>query len=196
VNPEHPPEQLPLDLAADYGWFHVMRPRLMEGLIGQIGETAWAVYTVIKAHAEHHTGRSYPSQERIGALIGKTAETVGRATKVLVAQRLITEEYRGRHKEYRLLESSPLINRKSGSPEGSADFPYVPKEFANQLAALKSFIQSGIDPGHGITLNLTVNLVQQRDHGTVNLQTVQLAPELAARDDFQALAKRLKLLNH
>ncbi len=33
-----------LDLQADYGWFHVMRPRLMDNLIEEIGDSAWAVY--------------------------------------------------------------------------------------------------------------------------------------------------------
>ena len=187
--------QAELDLAVDYGWFHVMRPRLMQGLIEQVGETAWAVYTIIKAHANHHTGRSYPSQETIGKLIGKTPETVGKATRVLAAHDLIREAKRGRHKEYVLLESAPLVDRKSGSPEGSADFAYVPKEFANQLSALKNFIAEGITPGSGITLNLTVNLVQQRDNGTVNLQTVNLAPSDSDRQDLQELARRLKSLN-
>lgn len=184
-----------LGIQADYGWFHIMRPRLMQGLIGEIGETAWAVYTIIKAHADHHTGKSWPSQERIGELIGKGPETVSRATRVLVQHKLIQELRRGRHKEYLLLESATLIDRKFGSPQGAAEFNYVPKEFANQLAALKAFIQEGTPPGSNMTLNLTVNLIQQRDHGTVNLQTVQLAPELAEREDMQALIKRLKLLN-
>lgn len=188
--------ELPLgELQADYGWFHVMRPRLMEGLIGQIGETAWAVYTIIKAHANHHTGRSWPSQESIGALIGKTPETVGRATRVLAAHDLLVEHKRGRSKEYQLLESAPLTSRLSGSAAGAAEFAYVPREFANQLAALKSFLQDGVPPGRGLTLNLTVNLVQQRDNGTVNLQTVNLSPDLAARDDMRDLVQRLKRLN-
>jgi len=187
--------ELPLDLHADYGWFHIMKPRLVGGLIGEIGETAWAVYTIIKAHADHRTGRSDPSQERIGELIGKSAETVSRATKVLIEHDLLKQTKKGRHKEYQLLESAPLIDRKSGSPEGSADFDYVPQEFANQLRALKAFIQEGAPLGSGMTLNLTVNLVQQRDHGTVNLQTVQLSPDLVNRDDMRELTRRLRMLS-
>lgn len=187
--------ELPLDLGVDYGWFHVMKPRLVKGLISEIGETAWAVYTIIKAHADHRTGRSDPSQERIGELIGKSAETVSRATKVLIEHDLLRQTKKGRHKEYQLLESAPLIDRKSGSPEGSADFNYVPQEFANQLKALKAFVQEGTPLGGGLTLNLTVNLIQQRDHGTVNLQTVQLSPDLAGREDMRELARRLRMLS-
>lgn len=187
--------ELDLDLRADYGWFHVMKPRLAAGLIAQIGETAWAVYTIIKAHADHYTGRSYPSQDEIGKLVGKTAETVGKATKVLAEHSLIREGKKGRYKEYQLLESAPLIDRKSGLPEGSADFPYVPKEFANQLKALKSFIQEGVAPGNGITLNLTVNLIQQRDHGTVTLQTIQVSPEQVATDAVKEFSRKLRMLN-
>lgn len=187
--------ELPLDLHADYGWFHIMKPRLVKGLIAEIGETAWAVYTIIKAHADHRSGRSDPSHERIGELIGKGTETVRRAIKVLIEHDLLRQTKKGRHNEYQLLESAPLIDRKSGSPEGSADFNYVPQEFANQLKALKAFIQEGAPLGAGMTLNLTVNLVQQRDHGTVNLQTVQLSPDLAGREDMRELTRRLRMLS-
>ena len=186
--------ELPLDLQADYGWFHIMKPRLVKGLIGEIGETAWAVYTIIKAHAHHTSGRADPSQERIGELIGKGTETVSRATKVLIAHGLIKETKKGRHKEYQLLESAPLTDRMSGSPEGSVDFAYVPQAFAAQLQALRAFIREGAALGSGLTLNLTVNLIQQRDGGVVNLQTVQMAPELSSRPDLQELGRRLRRL--
>jgi len=185
-----------LDLKADYGWMHVMRARLAAGLIAEIGPTAWAVYTVIKAHAEHLTGVAYPSQERIGNLIGKTADTVGDCTKVLEAAGLLHKAKRGRHTVYRILEAAPITDRQTGDPHGTADFPYVPAQFANQLQAIKAFIAEGIPPGSGITLNLTVNLVQQRDHGTVQLQNVTLAPGVAGRSDWQELTKKLKLLNN
>ena len=186
--------ELPLNgLSADYGWFHVMKPRIMAGLIKDIGETAWATYTVIKAHADHSTGRSYPSQTRIGDLIGKTPETVSRSVKVLTDANLLSVGKQGRNAIYTLLESSPLKDRLSGAPQGSADFPYVPKEFASQLQALKAFISEGVPPGSGLTLNLTVNLVQQRDNGTVNIQTVQMTPD-GIRPDLRELAKKMRML--
>jgi hypothetical protein len=187
--------QSELDLGVDYGWFHIMRPRLLKGLIADVGETAWAVYTIIKAHADHHTGRSFPGQELIGRLVGKSAETVGISTRRLVEAGLLVVEKRGRHLEYRLLEEAPLIDRMSGATAGTADFRYVPAAFATQLASLKRFISEGIPPGHGITINLTVNLVQQGDHGVVNMQTVNLSPDIAERSDMQDLVKKLKMLN-
>lgn len=183
-----------LDLQADYGWFHIMRPRLVKGLIAEIGETAWAVYTIIKAHANHHTGKASPSQERIGAMVGKTSETVGKATKVLEEHGLLRRDKVGRHTEYTILESAPVYERGRQLVKGTADFPYVPKEFANQLAALKAFIQDGVPPGRGITLNLTVNLVQQGDNGTVNMQNIQISPQDAQREDFQDLVQKLRRL--
>lgn len=184
-----------LDLQADYGWFHIMRPRLVKGLIAEIGETAWAVYTIIKAHADHVTGRAFPSQERIGSMVGKTPETIGKATKVLEEHGLLRREKRGRHTEYVILESAPIAERKSGAVQGSADWQYVPKDFANQLGALKQFIQEGIPPGRGITLNLTVNLIQQGDNGVVNMQNVQISPQDSARPDLQDLVRKLKQLD-
>lgn len=188
-------KQAELDLGIDYGWFHVMRPRLLKGLIGEIGETAWAVYTIIKAHAEHTTGKSFPSQETIGKLVGKTAETVSKATRVLATHGLIQEDKSGRHKVYRILEQAPVSDRRSGALQGTADWQYVPAEFGAQLQALKAFIQDGIPPGRGITLNLTVNLIKQGDNGTVNIKNIQLAPDLVARADLQELVKKLKMLD-
>ena len=191
------PEQPELDLGrvgADYGWFHVMRPRLMAGMIAEIGESAWAVYTVIKAHANHHTGRSDPSQERIAQLIGRTPETVRQAVKKLVAAGLVTRAKRGRHNEYQLMEEAPLQDRLSGASVGSADFPYVPAEFAEQIKALKNFLAEGIPPQSGLTLNLTVNLIQQRDGGTVNVQNINVGPGTSSAD-MRELARKFKLLN-
>jgi DNA-binding Lrp family transcriptional regulator len=188
-------DQDELDLQADYGWFHIMRPRLVKGLIGEIGETAWAVYTIIKAHANHHTGKASPSQERIGKMIGKTSETVGKATKVLEEHGLLKREKVGRHTEYSILESAPVYERGVKKVvQGSADFDYVPKEFANQLAALKAFVQDGIPPGRGITLNLTINLVQQGDNGVVNMQNIQISPQDAQRADFQEFVQKMRRL--
>jgi hypothetical protein len=182
-------EQQELDLQAEYGWFHVMRPRILKGLLAEVGETAWAVYTVIKCHANHHTGVAHPSQETIGRLIGKSTETVSRATKALIKAKLLTETVRGRHKEYTMLESAPVVERTSGTPHGAAEWQYVPKEFGAQVAALKSFIENGIDLPSGITLNLNVTLIQQRDHGSV---TVNIDPGVAQRADMQALVAKLK----
>lgn len=176
------PEQLDLDLKADYGWFHVMRPRLMKGLIGEVGETAWAVYCVIKCHANHHTGVADVSQDRIAKLIGKSTDTVGRATRALIEAKLVTERLRGRRKEYLMLESAPITDRHTGLQAGSADFTYQPKLFADQIQAIKNSLLAGIPPGHGITLNLTVNLIQQRDNGTVN---IAIAPEVARSEDAE-----------
>lgn len=180
-------------VGADYGWFHVMRPRLMAGMIAEIGESAWAVYTIIKAHANHSTGRADPSQERIAQLIGRTPETVRQAVKKLIAAGLVTRAKRGRHNEYQLMEEAPLKDRLSGASVGSADFAYVPAEFAEQIKALKNFLAEGIPPQSGLTLNLTVNLIQQRDGGTVNVQNINVASSQA---DMRELARKFKLLNN
>jgi hypothetical protein len=37
--------------------------------------------------------------------------------------------------------------------------------------------------------------VQQGDHGVVNMQTVNLSPDIAERSDMQDLVKKLKMLN-
>lgn len=183
------PAQLDLDLQADYGWFHVMRPRLMDNLIEEIGDSAWAVYCIIKCHANHHTGVASPSQDRIAKLTGKSVDTVARATKKLVEAGLIQEKNRGRHKEYLMLETAPITDRRTGEYQGTADWPYTPKLFAAQIQALKASLENGLPPGCDITINLTVNMIQQRDHGTVN---IAVAPEIASRPDMRETIRRLK----
>lgn len=188
-------DQPELDLQADYGWMHVMRARILKGLLSDIGETAWAVYTVIKAHANHQSGLASPSQERIGRLIGKSAETVSRATAVLERAGLLEKHKHGRQTTYTLMEAAPLMDRKTGLPQGSADFAYVPAAFGAQLQAIRSFVADGLPPGRGITLHLNINLVQQRDNGSVTINNLSLDSPLDQRFDMRELVQKLKLLN-
>lgn len=185
----------PTDFKINYGWFHVMRPLILKGLIDEIGVTPWAVYTIIKAYADHRTGRSWPSQVHIGELIGKSPETVARATKTLLKAGLIREEMVGRRKEYIILESAPVSLKDSDLSVGSAEFEYIPKDFAKQLNDLKAFISEGVPPGSGLTLNLTVNLIQQKEGGTVNFQTVNLTQKENVKDELRTLADRLRNLD-
>ncbi len=190
------PWQRPLDLEVDYGWFHIMKPRLLAGLIAEVGEPAWAVYCVIKAHSENATGRAWPSHETIGKLIGRHADTVSRAVKTLVEHRLVETSKSGRHTVYRMLEAAPLRERATGEAAGTADFKYVPKEFAEQIKALRDLVQIGVSPGKSITLNLHVNIIQQRDGGTVNISKVDIPGNIENRADVQEMMRKLRLLNN
>ena len=178
-----------IDLRAEYGWFHVMRSRIMDGLVAEIGFPAMATYLVIKAHANHRDGVAFPSQERLAKLMGCSVDTVARATKTLVQAGLIRERGRGRHKEYLMLESAPVTERASGALQGNAQFDYVPAIFAAQVESIRQALVHGLPPGNGVTLNLTVNLIQQGDHGTVNIAVNQGRPE---RTDTSELARRLR----
>jgi hypothetical protein len=177
------------DLRADYGWFHVMRSRIMAGLVAEIGFPAVATYLVIKAHANHQDGVAFPSQERLAKLMGCSVDTVSRATKTLVQAGLIRERGRGRHKEYLMLENAPVTERASGTVQGNAQFEYVPAIFATQVESIRQALIRGLPPGDGVTLNLTVNLIQQGDHGTVNIAVNSGRPE---RSDASELTRRLR----
>lgn len=183
-----------MDLRAEYGWFHVMKPQLVKGLIKEIGETSWAVYTIIKAHVDHTTGRAYPSQERIGEMIGKTPETVSKCIKTLEEFNLITREKVGRHTEYTVLESALVRDLDTGAPQGSLDFNYVPKDFGTQLQAIKDFIQSGTPPGTNLTLNLNINFIKQGDNGVINIQNVELGPHMTTDAERKGLLELMHKL--
>ena len=88
-----------------------------------------------------------------------------------------------------MLETAPITDRRTGEYQGTADWPYTPKLFATQIQALKASLENGLPPGCDITINLTVNMIQQRDHGTVN---ITVAPEIASRPDMRETIRRLK----
>lgn len=187
-------QELPLEI--DYGWFHIMRPFLLSGGAARIKETAWLIYCLIKAHANHHTGRSFPSQETLSKLSGKSDDTIRAAVRTLEKEGLVRVERRGRNLEYVLLESAPVTDADTGAPKGTVDFQYVPKKFADQVNALRSFLETGIPPGR--TLNLTVNIINQGDNSTVNLQNVAVGGSglpAKIRDELDELAKKMRLIS-
>lgn len=182
-------------VGVDYSWFHLMKSRLVKGLVKEVGAPAVCVYLLIKAHANHNTGRSYPSQDLLAGQTGWTTETIRQAVKKLVAAGLLTTIKCGRHLEYQLIEQAPMKDQISGASVGGAEFAYVPKEFSGQLASLKNFLAEGVPLNSGITLNLTVNLIQQRDNGTVKINNITITPDADSRLDHQLFSEKLRALN-
>lgn len=187
----------------DLLWFHVVRGLINKGEIAKIGAVAWAVYTVIKAHTNLNTGDAAPSVQRIAELVGCSHDTTQRALKVLVNRDLIQVAKRGRQNIYSLTERFE-ITEKTGEPYATAVRQYNPSQFADLLRELKRFAQTGnlpTDRAVTFNLNVTVNNIQQGDHGNVtigDIQNVRVEGDVtgasSTEDVTSLLRRRLKSL--
>lgn len=67
---------------------------LLDGIIPTVGESAWAVYCIIKLFADYTTGLSYPKQTTIMELTGLGRTAVRSARRKLQAEGCLTYEFR------------------------------------------------------------------------------------------------------
>ena len=79
---------LRLDASADGGWYWIDRD-ILQNCARVIGAIGLAVYNVLASMADSNQ-ECYPSQQRIGDLLGYSRATVNKALKVLEGQGLIT----------------------------------------------------------------------------------------------------------
>ncbi|MHA6891409.1 helix-turn-helix domain-containing protein [Ralstonia pseudosolanacearum] len=71
------------NLRAETTWFHIFRSMFSSRDAARMGPYAVTVYLVIKAHANFHTGNSFPSIELIADETGISRSQVIRVLKVL-----------------------------------------------------------------------------------------------------------------
>lgn len=158
-------------------WFHVLRAQIMDGTIREIGATAWAVYCVIKTYTNMQTGRSFPSQETIADLTGKSVDTVDRATKVLLARGMIERGREGRKSVYKVIESFPLERKSDGVRVGAAAHPYEPLGLESIMDQIKQYAKNGqMPPNATFQITLNVTNITQGDNSTVNLSIGAVEP--------------------
>ncbi len=155
-------------------WFHVVSESLQSGLIAKIGAVPWAVYCVIKSHAGLETGNAWPSNARIGELVGVSVNTVQRAMKTLLEADLIkADRSQGRVNRYSVTESIK-IDEKDGTPWKTGERKYVPVGFGDFVDQLKRLAKTGNMPtDKEITINITI---VQGDNNTVQSYNVEAAP--------------------
>lgn len=148
------------ELKVEGMWVHVTNGIVTKGLLAEMGAVAWAVYTVIKVHANMETGKSRPSVRRIADLVGMSHDTVHRAINRLVELDLISIGKAGKTNEYVIQEKIHLTTLE-GEPFGIAERPYAPLQFQQFISQLKAFASSGNIPGdRNIQINVTFNLHQ------------------------------------
>lgn len=198
------------ELAVRHHWFHILRATIIDNQIAKMGTTAWAVYCVIKAYTDLKTGTSFPSQQTIAGHLGVSVDTVQRALKVLLEMKLVEQHIRGRKSLYGLVEQVPVdkVSRDrfgttvSSEPYGTAQIPYVPIQFAEQINKLIESAKSGELPAH-----IHINIIQQGDNSTayvansmeIHGSTVKTsrmgAADSAVVDASEKIAKRRQVLN-
>ncbi len=186
------------ELKVDSHWFHVVRSMILRDRIAEMGINSWAVYCVLKAYTQLDTGRTWPSQDKIANHIGASVDTVARATDRLIELGIVEKRKVGRHNEYTLVEQIPLRS-KQDEVVAYGEGRYAPVGFKRFIDELKSFAKTGeVVPGASFKITLNVNIIQQGDNGTVNIQTVNLAEDSENQHSpeiVEAIRNRLKLLN-
>jgi len=155
-------------------WFHVVGEPIQSGLIAKIGTVPWAVYCVIKSHAGLETGNAWPSNTRIGELVGVSVNTVQRAMKTLVDSGLIKADKKPGHVNRYSITESIKIDELDGTPWKTGERKYVPVGFSDFVDQLKRLAATGNLPtDKAININITV---VQGDNNTVQSYNVGTEP--------------------
>jgi hypothetical protein len=184
------------ELKVEHHWFHVVRSMIVRNKIAEMGVNAWAVYCVLKGYTALNTGRTWPSQDTIAQHIGVSVDTVGRALDRLIDLKIVEKRKLGRRNQYSLLEAIPMTNNE-GAIVAVGQRQYQPMQFQSFMSELKAFAKNGTMPTDGnVKITLNVNLIQQGDNSTVNIQQVTVTdPSGNVNPQYAALTQKLKNLD-
>jgi DNA-binding transcriptional regulator YhcF (GntR family) len=178
------------ELRVRHLWIHVVRGLVQDGVIADVGATAFAVYIAIKSHTDLQTGNAWPSIATLAKQVGCSPDTVERSQKKLVEAGLLKVEKRGRSNVYSVIERIDMVTM-DGAPWGTAERKYASMQYGNFVEELQRLAKTGNLPGdRAITVNVTVNVQQitQNDGGTVVMtQNVQVNSDA----DLQRLLRKL-----
>jgi DNA-binding transcriptional regulator YhcF (GntR family) len=153
---------------------------ILNGDLKQMGTNAWAAYCIIKAHTSLDTGESFPGIETIADLMGVSKPTAERAVKSLIDDGYVERgRKRGRAGTFKIKESVPMT--LEGEVIARGERTYAPLEFKSFIDQLQNFAKTGVQPSDGrITINFTVNVVNQGDNGNVHIGDVRVESDSSA----------------
>lgn len=178
---------------AETTWFHIFKTMIDNGDAAKMGGTTFLVYSVIKAHTNYSTGRSFPAHETIAEKSGISVEQVKRCINKLIDMDYITKSKVGRNNVYTLREKVQVID-EHGRPAAVAIWDYLPSGVKAAMADLKNVLMSGDLAGAKIVHieRLQINI---GDHNTnINEMRGHIAgisdPEL--KTAMQELLERLQ----
>lgn len=177
------------ELAVEHHWFHIVRAMILNGQLRDIGPNAWAAYCVIKAHTALDSGESWPSMDTIAKLIGVSKPTAERAVKTLIDDGIVERgRKKGRSGTFKIRESVPMTLQ--GEVIAKGERAYSPLGFQDFITELQRYAKHGIEPSDGrISINFTVNVINQGDNGSVQIGDVNVVGDTAI--DREEVQKRL-----
>lgn len=127
---------------AETTWFHIFKTMIDSGDAAKMGGTTFLVYSVIKAHTNYSTGRSFPAHETIAEKSGISIEQVKRCINKLIEMEYVTKGKQGRSNVYTLREKVQVLDG-AGRPSAVATWDYLPSTVKAAMADLKNVLMSG-----------------------------------------------------
>jgi DNA-binding MarR family transcriptional regulator len=127
---------------AETTWFHIFKTMIDSGDAAKMGGTTFLVYSVIKAHTNYSTGRSFPAHETIAEKSGISVEQVKRCINKLIEMEYVTKAKQGRSNVYTLREKVQVYD-DAGRPSAVATWDYLPSTVKAAMADLKNVLMSG-----------------------------------------------------
>jgi 2-phospho-L-lactate guanylyltransferase (CobY/MobA/RfbA family) len=127
---------------AETTWFHIFKTMIDSGDAAKMGGTTFLVYSVIKAHTNYSTGRSFPAHETIAEKSGISVEQVKRCINKLIDMEYVTKGKQGRSNVYTLREKVQVLDG-AGRPSAVATWDYLPSTVKAAMADLKNVLMSG-----------------------------------------------------
>lgn len=164
------------ELKIDGTFLQVFNGTIRRNLIAKVGTEAFCTYIVIKAYANFKTGIAFPSHETIAEHIGRDPSRIAGYLEKLYEAGLVRKKKVGRKNEYVIVESVPMLVGEEVVAYGERI--YQPQHFQDFLNKLKEFGKHGDMPSDKhINITLNVQVINQGDNGTVNINNVSLTPE-------------------
>jgi biotin operon repressor len=194
-------EQLPLDLpvyVANATWFLMFSAEIQNNLVARMTPNVFAVWVVMRAHADLSSGKVYLSTSDLQRLTGLSRKTVLKAVERLAEDQHIQIVSDGKQKRrffvidvlrFRVAGTDPqtaLEELTSGRESGHLQVRYVPKTAARDRAEITQFLETGQHP-------VSTNVMRVEAGATVNVGHVErLEQHLHVHIDNPELQQRLE----
>ncbi|MBF0459658.1 MAG: helix-turn-helix domain-containing protein [Nitrospirae bacterium] len=169
-------KQVPL-IDCDPNFVHIFRYLFRNEEAKKMGPYAFMVYVCIKTYSNIRTGSAWPGIDKIVNETGISRKKVITSIQLLCEMGYIKkEEKAGKVNKYQIVEKIPFAVEGAGDEgKGEITFDYTPTLLQTAMTEIKNFAMSG-DAKDAKVIHiekLTINIVNQRDHGQVNYVTAE-----------------------
>lgn len=134
-----------MDGEIDATFLTQQRDMFTSGIVAEIGVNAYAVWSVIKCHADFTTGEAWPGMREIGKQIGVSQPTVTRAVKVLEDAHMVrvVADSKFKRKGQTYIARERLAVRLAGRVMCFVVIDYVPVNLRGQLNRINQSLKMG-----------------------------------------------------